>query len=60
MEFAALLAQRGTEIDLNLTLNGIIALGIGVLILLFPKLLNYLVAGYLIAIGIIEIFDVRI
>lgn len=60
MEFAALLAQRGTEIDVNLTLNGIIALGIGVLILLFPKLLNYLVAGYLIAIGIIEIFDIRI
>lgn len=32
----------------------------GVLILLMPKVLNYIVAIYLIAVGVIAIFDVRI
>ena len=58
----SVLAQRGgdAEVDLNLTLNGIVALAAGVLILVFPKILNYIVAGYLIFIGIVEIFDIRI
>lgn len=42
------------------TLNGVIALAIGVLILIVPRLLNYLVAGYLIIIGLIQIFDINI
>lgn len=60
MSLFALLAQRGSEIELNLTLPGIIALVMGVLILIFPKFLNYLVAAYLILVGLILIFDVRI
>ncbi|MBI4260171.1 MAG: DUF3096 domain-containing protein [Actinobacteria bacterium] len=46
--------------DVNLTLPGILALVAGVLILLMPKVLNYIVAIYLIAVGVIAIFDVRI
>ena len=54
------LAQRGEELTVDLTLNGIIAITAGVLILVFPRLLNYLVAGYLIIVGLIDIFDVRL
>jgi len=54
------LAQRGEELTVDLTLNGIIAIAAGVLILVFPRLLNYLVAGYLIIVGLIDIFDVRL
>jgi hypothetical protein len=43
------------QVSLDLTLNGILALVAGVLILLFPRLLNYIVAIYLIVIGLIEI-----
>jgi hypothetical protein len=55
----ALLAQKA-DVDVNLTLPGIVALVAGVLILVFPKLLNYLVAGYLIVVGLILLFDVRL
>lgn len=53
MEFA--LAQ--IQISLDLTLNGILAIVAGVLILLLPRLLNYIVAIYLIIIGLIEILS---
>ena len=46
--------------EINLTLNGVVALIVGVLILIRPKLLSYLVAGYLILIGLIDVFDIRI
>ena len=59
-EFALMLAQRAEEVEVNLTLPGIIALVAGVLILIIPRLLNYIVAGYLIVVGIVAIFDVRI
>lgn len=57
----AILAQRRTdaEIELDLTLNGIIALAAGILILIFPKVLNYIVAVYLIVVGLVDIFDIR-
>ena len=35
-------------------------LGAGVLILIFPKLLNYVVAIYLIVVGLIQVFNVHI
>jgi hypothetical protein len=54
----ALLAK--TNVDVNLRLPGIIALVAGVLILIFPKLLNYLVAGYLIVVGLVSVFNLRI
>ena len=58
---AVLLAQTPKgELDVNLTLPGILALVIGVLILIRPRLLSYLVAFYLIAVGLILIFDVTI
>jgi hypothetical protein len=56
----AALAQRNADIDVNLTLNGIVALLAGILILIMPRLLNYIVAIYLIFIGVVEIFDIRI
>jgi len=58
---AALLAQsNASELDVNLTLPGILALVVGVLILIRPALLSYLVAFYLIAVGLILIFDLKI
>lgn len=53
-----LIAQN--EVSLELTLPGIVALAAGVLILIFPKVLNYIVAAYLIVTGIILTFDVRV
>ena len=58
MEHVALLAK--TTVNLHLALPGIIALVVGVLILVFPKLLNYLVAGYLIFVGVIQVFNLHI
>jgi hypothetical protein len=41
-------------ITLNMSiLSPLIALGAGILILLIPRLLNYVVAGYLILVGIL-------
>jgi Protein of unknown function (DUF3096) len=53
-----LLAQN--EVSLNLTLPGIIALIAGILILIYPRILNYVVAFYLILVGAIEVFDIKI
>lgn len=55
-----LLAQQRAEVEINLTLPGILALVAGVLILVFPRLLNYLVAAYLIIVGLVLVFDLRI
>jgi hypothetical protein len=45
---------------LNLTLAPIVSLIAGILILIMPKLLNYIVALYLIIIGCIGIFGVAV
>jgi hypothetical protein len=58
MEHIALLAK--TTVNLHLALPGILALIAGVLILIFPKLLNYFVAGYLIVVGLIQVFNLHI
>ncbi|HZV62212.1 MAG TPA: DUF3096 domain-containing protein [Methylophilaceae bacterium] len=42
--------------DINLTLAPIVSLIAGILILLVPRLLNYIVALYLIVIGLIGLF----
>jgi hypothetical protein len=42
--------------NINLTLGPLIALIAGILILLVPRLLNYIVAIYLIVIGLIGLF----
>ncbi len=46
--------------NLTITLAPLISLIAGILILLMPKLLNYIVAIYLIAIGLIGIFGLSI
>ncbi len=46
----------GTErhaMTLHLELAPLISLGAGIGILVFPRLLNYIVAGYLIALGVL-------
>jgi len=57
-----MLAMLGgaTEVSVNLTVPGIVALVAGILILLIPRLLNYIVAAYLIVIGFIQVFDVTL
>jgi hypothetical protein len=60
LEAALDLAQKGTDLNIDFTLNGVVALIAGVLILIFPSLLARLVAAYLILIGLIQIFDIRI
>ena len=42
--------------DINLTLAPIVSLIAGILILIVPRLLNYIVAVYLIVIGLIGLF----
>lgn len=53
-----LLAQvRGSEVTIHYTLAGpFLALLAGILILIVPRILNYVVAIYLILIGLIGIF----
>jgi hypothetical protein len=46
--------------NVTLTLGPLIALIAGILILAMPKLLNYIVAIYLIAIGLIGIFNLSL
>jgi hypothetical protein len=47
---------KGVPMNLNLSLTPIVSLIAGVLILVAPKLLNYIVAFYLIAIGLVGLF----
>ena len=54
------LAQRNADVSVNLKLPGLIALIAGILILVFPRLLNYIVAGYLIVFGLVSVFDIKI
>lgn len=44
--------------NMNMTLNPPVSLIAGILILLVPRLLNYIVAIYLIAIGLLGLFGV--
>lgn len=53
------MVAQGTRVSLDLRLPGVLALVAGVLILIFPKLLNYVVAGYLIFVGAVQVFDVH-
>lgn len=55
-----MLAQRGGDVAVRFTLDGVVALLAGILILIMPKLLNYIVAAYLIYVGAVQLFDIRI
>jgi hypothetical protein len=48
------------SVVLNLRIPGVLALIAGVLILFFPKLLNYIVAGYLIFVGVVQVFNIHV
>jgi uncharacterized membrane protein HdeD (DUF308 family) len=43
---------------LTFALSGIVALLFGILILIWPRALNYFVAIYLIIIGLLQIFNI--
>ena len=47
---------QGAVINLNLTIGPLVALIAGILILIIPRLLNYIVALYLIVIGLLGLF----
>jgi Protein of unknown function (DUF3096) len=55
---AMLLAVETVQV--NFRLNGVLALLAGVLILLIPRLLNLIVAIYLILIGLVEVVGLRL
>lgn len=46
--------------NVHISLQPLIALIAGVLILIMPRLLNYIVAIYLIVIGIVGLFGLRV
>ena len=46
----------GVAVNLHLALTPVISLVAGVLILVMPRLLNYIVAIYLIVIGLVGLF----
>ncbi|AFY79437.1 Protein of unknown function (DUF3096) [Pleurocapsa sp. PCC 7327] len=52
-----LLAQEVVQVHLRI--NGLLALLAGILILAIPRLLNYIMAIYLIVIAIIDLFGLR-
>ena len=57
---ATFLAQQQTDFSFTPNLEGFLALGAGVLILVMPKALNYIVAIYLIVVGVILLFNINI
>lgn len=54
-----LLAQEATA-TINFTLPGILALVAGIVVLLFPRILNYVIGIYLIVIGLIDVFGLTL
>lgn len=56
VHYDARFPNAGDPMNLHISLTPLISLIAGILILVMPKLLNYIVAIYLIAIGLIGIF----
>lgn len=56
---ALLLAQEGSA-TINFTLTGVLALVAGIVVLLVPRVLNYVIGIYLIVIGLIDLFDITL
>lgn len=48
--------KKEIAVNINLSLAPLVALVAGILILIMPRLLNYIVAIYLIIIGVIGLF----
>jgi hypothetical protein len=58
---ALILAQNGAgEISFTPDLTGFVSLAAGILIFAVPRALNYIVAAYLVVVGLILLFNVRI
>ncbi len=55
-----MLVQQATTFEVSVNINGVIAVIAGILILILPRLLNYIVAIYLIIIGLVQIFNIRL
>jgi hypothetical protein len=51
-----LLEREGPHVNINLSVGPLIALIAGILILVVPRLLNFIVAIYLIIIGLLGLF----
>ena len=51
-------SKKGSTMNLALSIGPVVSLVAGILILLIPRLLNYIVALYLIVIGLIGLFGV--
>ena len=51
---------REDDMTIHLDLAPLLALIAGIVILVKPKLLNYVVAGYLILIGVIGLFNLQV
>ncbi len=45
--------------NIHLELEPLLALIAGVVILIKPKLLNYIIAAYLIVVGVVGLFDIQ-
>lgn len=54
---SSFLAQETVQFGITLSISGIIALVAGILILAQPRLLNNIVAIYLIVVGLLQIFN---
>jgi hypothetical protein len=54
------LAQQVADVQVNFRLSGVVALIAGILILAIPRLLNLIVAIYLILTGLVQVFNLRI
>jgi DUF3096 family protein len=58
---ALIVAQNGAdEITFTPNLTGFVSLLAGILIFVVPTALNYIVAGYLVIVGLILLFNVTI
>ena len=51
-----LISRKNTQMNINLSIGPLVALIAGILILVMPRMLNYIVAIYLIVIGVIGLF----
>jgi len=45
---------------MHIELSALLSLIAGIVILIFPKIVNYIIAGYLILIGLIGLFDISV
>jgi len=54
-EMITIFFNQEVAMTLQITLEPILSIAAGILILVFPKFLNYIVAGFLILFGILQL-----